>query len=57
MENGYRMVIYGAYENESRSCSTDLGCITPTYVYRLCDGTVELENIVKGPAEIGYYDY
>lgn len=57
MENGYRMVIYGAYENESRSCSTDLGCITPTYVYRLCDGTVELENTVEGPAEIGYYDY
>ena len=32
-------------EAEARSCSMDLGCITPEYVYRMWGGTVPLEDI------------
>lgn len=32
-------------ENEGRSCSMDLGGITPEYVYRMWGGTVPLEEI------------
>lgn len=32
-------------ENEARSCSMDMGCITPEYVYRMWGGEVPLEYI------------
>ena len=32
-------------ENEARSCSIDLGCITPLYVYRMLGGAVDIEKI------------
>ena len=32
-------------ENEGRSCSMDLGGITPEYVYRMWGGTIALEEI------------
>lgn len=35
-------------ENEMRSCSMDIGGITPLYVYRMWGGTVPLEEIVEG---------
>lgn len=34
-------------ENEARSCSMDLGCITPQYVYRMWGGKVSLDEIEK----------
>ena len=39
-------------ENEARSCSMDPGCITPLYVYRMWGGSVALEEIERGLAEI-----
>lgn len=30
-------------ENEMRSCSMDIGGITPEYVYRMCGGGVEYQ--------------
>lgn len=38
--------------NEARSCSMDLGCVTPLYVYRMWGGTVALEEIEAGLKEI-----
>ena len=35
-------------ENEGRSCSMDLGGITPEYVYRMWGGTVPLDEINDG---------
>ncbi len=35
-------------ENEGRSCSMDLGGITPEYVYRMWGGTVPLDEIEAG---------
>ena len=35
-------------ENEGRSCSMDLGGITPEYVYRMWGGTVPLDVIEVG---------
>ena len=32
-------------ENEARSCSMDLGCITPLYVYRMWGRSVPIEDI------------
>ncbi len=32
-------------ENETRSCSMDLGGITPEYVYRMWGGRVPLDEI------------
>lgn len=32
-------------ENEARSCSMDIVCVTPEYVYRMWGGTVSLEEI------------
>ena len=32
-------------ENEMRSCSMDIGGITPLYVYRMCGGQVPLNEI------------
>lgn len=34
-------------ENEMRSCSKDIGSITPLYVYRMWDGRVAIEEIAN----------
>lgn len=34
-------------ENEMRSCSMDIGGITPLYVYRMWGGKVPLDEIEK----------
>ena len=39
-------------ENEARSCSMDMGCITPLYVYRMWGGRVSLEEIERAMAEV-----
>ena len=39
-------------EDEARSCSMDSGCITPLYVYRMWGGSVALEEIERGLAEL-----
>lgn len=39
-------------ENEARSCSMDFGCITPEYVYRMWGGSVSLEDIAAGLADL-----
>ena len=39
-------------ENEMRSCSMDIGGITPLYVYRMWGGSVAIEEIEKGLAVI-----
>ena len=38
--------------NEARSGSMDFGCITPLYVYRAWGGTVAIEDIAAGLAEL-----
>lgn len=43
-------------ENEARSCSMDLGCITPLYVYRMLGGAVSLEKIEQVMSNIKMYD-
>lgn len=32
-------------ESEMRSCSMDMGCITPEYVYRMWGGSVSINEI------------
>jgi hypothetical protein len=44
-------------ENDARSCSMDLGCVTPQYVYRMWGGTVALKDIEEGLKHINLYDY
>ena len=39
-------------ENEAKSCSMDIGCITPEYIFRMLGGTVKIEEIEKAMAEI-----
>ena len=39
-------------ENEGKSCSMDLGGITPEYVYRMWGGTVKLEEIASAMKEM-----
>ena len=39
-------------EDEARSCSMDYGCVTPLYVYRMWGGSVVIENIAAGLAEL-----
>ena len=39
-------------ENEGKSCSMDLGGITPEYVYRMWGGTVPLEEIEEAMKEL-----
>ena len=39
-------------ENEVRSGSMDLGCITPLYVYRMCGGAVSMKEISTAMDEI-----
>lgn len=40
-------------ENEMRSCSMDVGCITPLYVFRMWGGVVSLEDIEAAFKEVG----
>lgn len=39
-------------ENEVRSGSMDLGCITPLYVYRMWGGAIPMEDIENGLIEL-----
>ena len=39
-------------ECEARSCSMDVGCITPLYVYRMWGGTIPIEDIENGLSEL-----
>lgn len=39
-------------ENEMRSCSMDVGGITPLYVYRMWGGQFSIEEIENGLAEL-----
>ena len=39
-------------ENEARSCSMDFGRVTPEYVYRCWGGSVTIEEIANGMAEV-----
>lgn len=38
--------------DEARSCSMDFGCVTPLYVYRMWGGSVAIEEITAGLAEL-----
>lgn len=42
--------------SEFRSCSMDLGCVTPLYVYRMWGGSVELGEIENAMKRINAYD-
>mgnify|MGYP007069855965 CR=1 FL=1 len=39
-------------ESEMRSCSMDLGCITPEYVQRMMRGSESLEEIENALSEV-----
>ena len=39
-------------ESEMRSCSMDIGGITPEYVYRMWGGKFSMEDIENGLTEI-----
>lgn len=39
-------------ENEMRSCSMDIGGITPLYVYRMWGGAVAIEDIATAMEEV-----
>lgn len=39
-------------ESEGKSCSMDIGGITPEYVYRMWGGTVPFEEIEKAMKEV-----
>ena len=39
-------------ESEMRSCSMDIGGITPLYVYRIWGGSVAIDEIATGMAEL-----
>ena len=39
-------------ENKMRSCSMDIGGITPLYVYRMWGGRVAIEEIAKAMEEV-----
>lgn len=39
-------------ENEARSCSMDFGCVKALYVYRAWGGSVAIEDIAAGLAEL-----
>lgn len=40
-------------ENKMRSCSMDIGGITPLYVYRMWGGSVAIEEIANAMALLG----
>lgn len=44
-------------ENEMRSCSMDIGGITPVYIYRMWGGCVSLEEITQGLTELRMNGY
>ena len=39
-------------EQEARSCSMDIGGITPLYVYRMWGGSVAIDEIATGLTEL-----
>ena len=39
-------------DNEARSCSMDFGCVTSLYVYRMWGGSVAIDKIEMGLAEL-----
>ena len=39
-------------ENEARSCSMDIGGITPLYVYRMWGGAVSIEDIATAMEDV-----
>ena len=39
-------------ESEMRSCSMDIGGITPPYVYRMWGGTVAIDDIATAMEEV-----
>jgi hypothetical protein len=39
-------------ENEARSCSMDFGCVTPEYVFRSWGGSIAIDEIATGLAEL-----
>ena len=39
-------------EQEARSCSMDIGCVTPLYAYRLFGGQYSIQDIEKGLKEL-----
>lgn len=41
-------------EHEMRSCSMDIGGITPLYVYRMWNGDVPLDEIESAMTEIKF---
>ena len=52
MENDIIARLREFIENEGKSCSMDLGGITPEYVYRMWGGTVKLEEIASAMKEM-----
>lgn len=44
--------IRGFMETEARPGSMDFGCITPLYIYRAWGGTVAIDEIATGLAEL-----
>lgn len=42
----------GFVENEMRSCSMDIGGITPEYVYRMWGGSVSLDEITNALEDV-----
>lgn len=45
MKEGHVARLREFIENEMRSCSMDIGGITPEYVYRMWGGTVPINEI------------
>lgn len=39
-------------ESEMRSCSMDIGCITPLYVFRMFGGSVSIEDIENAMEDV-----
>ena len=39
-------------ENEGKSCSMDIGGITPEYVYRMWGGAVAIEDIANAMEDV-----
>lgn len=38
--------------DEARSCSMDMGCVNPLYVYRMWGGAVAFEDIATAVEEV-----
>lgn len=38
--------------DEARSCSMDFGCVTSLYVYRMWGGSIDIDEIAAGLAEL-----